>query len=263
MLDEKKLVVYTVITGQYDDINELPFITDSRIKYICFTNNKSITSNSWQIKYINDDISNHMLNRKIKFFPHVYLKNYDYSLYIDGNIIIKKDLFNFFKKYCTKDLIMALPNHLDRTCIYSEASICKLQKKDEPSKIDSQMEDYRREGFPINYGLFENNIILRNHNSADLNRIMESWWGEINKYSKRDQLSLCYCLWKNNVKITTLVESSRIKNPYFDIALHKAYETYGFIKKVIVLIDMKKHYNKNYKFANSIINILRIFNINR
>lgn len=34
------IVVYTVITGEYDEINELDFKHD-KIKYVCFTNSKS------------------------------------------------------------------------------------------------------------------------------------------------------------------------------------------------------------------------------
>ena len=250
------IVVYTVITGEYDEINELDFKHD-KIKYVCFTNSKKLKSNTWNIVYINEDLDNHMLNRKIKLFPYKYLTDVDFSLYVDGNIIIKKDLKGFFEKYVSPELNIGLPRHMDRDCLYQESITCINQNKDNPDTIKEQMEHYHREGYPEKFGLYENNIILRNNNSKITQKLMEHWWREINNWSKRDQLSFCYCLWKEKVKALTLDESSRISNPYFSIALHKAYREQRFIKRAIIKIDMNKHKNFLYKVANFILSTLR------
>jgi len=252
-----KFVVYTVITGNYDDVKELTFKRNENIKYICFTNNKNVKSNTWDVIFINEDLNDHMLNRKIKLFPHKYIENCDFSLYVDGNILIKNDLICFFEKYCNNELIMALPRHMDRECIYKEAEVCIFQKKDDPDKISAQMSRYRAEGFPNDFGLYENNIILRNHSSSMMYRIMISWWSELNNESKRDQLSLCYALWRMKVKIITLEESSRSKNPYFSIVLHKSYQEFGILRRFIVLVDMNKHKNLFYKSINIAFSFLR------
>lgn len=255
-INEFNIVVYTVITGEYDEINELEF-KDSRIKYICFTNLHTLVSKTWDVIYVNEDLDNHMLNRRIKLFPYKYLNDVDYSLYVDGNIIIKKDLKDFFNKYISPTLNIALPKHMDRICLYQESIVCINQKKDNPELINKQMEFYHGNGYPENNGLFENNIILRKHDSELMKKLMEDWWVEINKWSRRDQLSLCYCLWKNNAIALALDESSRTKNDYFSIAMHKAYKKHGFIKKLIIKIDMNKHKNYLYKACNIILSTLR------
>jgi hypothetical protein len=61
------------------------------------------------------------------------------------------------------------------------------------------MEHYRKQGFPENYGLAANRIIIR-RKSEELEKLMESWWEELNTFSRRDQLSLFYVIWKTGFK---------------------------------------------------------------
>ena len=42
----EKICVYTCITGNYDDLKEVK-VKEDNIDYICFTNNKGLSSNSW------------------------------------------------------------------------------------------------------------------------------------------------------------------------------------------------------------------------
>lgn len=254
--NSSRIAVYTVITGDYDKINELKFKSKD-LRYICFTNSRDLVSKSWEIIYIDESLDNHMLNRKLKLFPYKYIKDVDVSLYVDGNIIIKKDLSGFFEKYITTDLVAAFPEHMDRNCLYEESQICIEQKKDKAEVISAQMRAYREEGFPSGYGLYENNIILRNHHSDGMKILMENWWEELNNKSKRDQLSLCYCIWKNKTIVSTLHESSRKKNDYFDIALHNAYKEKNVIRRFVIKIDMNKHKNIFYKALNLGLSILR------
>jgi hypothetical protein len=251
-------VVYTGIFGDYDKLLEPSFkIKNNEIDFICLTNNKSIVSKFWDVIYYNDSkLSNHMLNRKVKFFPHLYFKDYDYSLYIDGNIFLKKNPKLLLEKYCVNNFLIALPKHMDRNCVYDEAEMCIRLKKDRVETIKEQMDHYHELGFPKNNGLFENNLILRNHNDLTVIAIMNSWWGQVNRFSGRDQLSLCFCLWQKKVNPNEIIESSRITNDYFDIVLHAAYRNMPFMKKVFTTIDMKKH--KNFYYGN-LFRVISIF----
>ena len=59
------------------------------------------------------------------------------------------------------------------------------------------MKRYVKEGFPRFFGLTENGILVREHNNEDCIRIMDTWWDEVLNYSRRDQLSFMYAIWKN------------------------------------------------------------------
>lgn len=257
----KKYVIYTGIFGDYDHLIEPDISLLDNVDLICFTNNPKLRSKVWDIRIVDEpNISDHMLNRKIKVLPHFYLSNYDYSLYVDGNIFLKKDFEDFFESYCDSKLLMALPIHLDRKCLYEEALVCIQQKKDNESLIRKQMTHYEEDGFPRKYGLYENNILLRKHNDPLICTIMEKWWHELNTWSKRDQLSLCYVFWKNNFSPKLIKESSRIRNPYFDIVLHSNYKKMPFIKRMIVLVDMKKHKSLSFKMFYLFVTAMRKIN---
>ena len=48
-----KICVYTCITGDYDNLIEIKN-KEKNIDYYCFTNNKSIKSNTWNVIYIKE-----------------------------------------------------------------------------------------------------------------------------------------------------------------------------------------------------------------
>lgn len=84
------------------------------------------------------------------------------------------------------------------------------------------MKLYIEEGFPEHYGLTENSIIYRNHNSDKIISIMDEWWQFIENYSKRDQLSLFYILWKNNINMQYLTDVAiKLDTKNFDFFRHR------------------------------------------
>ena len=86
-----KGVVYTVITGDYDVINE-PEIGESGLSYVLLTDKEKPDYNGrWEIRIIDnpDNLDNVRLSRYPKMFPHIFFPEYDYSVYVDGSIAIK------------------------------------------------------------------------------------------------------------------------------------------------------------------------------
>ena len=79
------------------------------------------------------------------------------------------------------------------------AQVVKI-KGDEVALADKQMNRYKSEGFPVNYGLVQTNVMIRRHNDQYSKDLMEKWWSELKDYSHRDQLSFNYALWKTGSK---------------------------------------------------------------
>lgn len=221
---KKKGVIYTCITGNYDQLNNHVYI-DHDWDYICFTdskdNNKS--QNGWVIKSLMyselDDVRN---ARWHKLHPHILFPNYEKSIWIDGNIdIVDEGFFCDIENAIINNRKMSIAIHPDRNCIYDELQACIYFAKDDLEIMNRQVEKIRDEGFPAHYGLFETNIIYREHHNQMIVKIMEDWWKWIQKYSRRDQLSLTYVLWKNNYKVLPLDEvsyrnSHKVKFTYSD-----------------------------------------------
>jgi hypothetical protein len=134
-------------------------------------------------------------------------------------------------KYLSK-YDMAVPKHFARDCVYDEAKECVILGKTKYDETQKQMDKYKNEGFPKNFGLGENNILFRKHNSENIIKLMNDWWEELNTQTKRDQLSLAYVLWKNGEKFCFMDESAREGMGYFEYIIHSTFRTRSFSQKV-------------------------------
>ena len=217
----EKICVYTCITGNYDDLKEVRI--NEGIDYICFTNNKKIKSETWKIIYIEDKkLDNHYLSRKIKMLGDPYLdKNYTLSIYVDASIIFKKSVKEFLSNYfdLEKDLLAAC-KHSVRNSINEEAIACIEQKKDNEKTIRRQLSFYQEDNFADNLGLLEMTLIIKRHNNPLVRKTMKLWFEMISKYSKRDQLSFMYCLFKTKLPFR-VIPLNVWSNEYIEFTPHK------------------------------------------
>jgi len=215
-------IIYTTIFGGYDDVTKPNLPTGWDWK--CFSEENSIplyTDNTRNAK-------------KFKVLPHRYLQDYEYSIFIDGNMYVVGNVDELIEKYLSDSNIAFFDhnkNRMDpRDCIYDEYNaIMNLGKndpnqnfKDNPQVMYDQVKRYQDEGYPSHNGLITGMVILRRHNEKDCIRVMEDWWTEIKYGSKRDQLSFNYVAWKNNTKFNYMDGDSR-NNEYFtrDTKPHK------------------------------------------
>ncbi|WP_211006134.1 glycosyltransferase domain-containing protein [Pectobacterium versatile] len=242
-MDKKKLVVYTALFGDYDSLNE-PADNYDGCDFICFTDQKNLKSDIWEIKNIeSNNIPANILNRYYKFKPHLFFSDYNSSLYIDSNIAIIKNPYDLKIKYLSNSDFLA-PKHFLRDCIYEEAKECIILKKYNTEEIILQLRKYKLAGMPQKFGLAENNIILRNHNKSAVINLMELWWQEIQNMTKRDQLSLAYVLWSNDQKFNYMNESSRGNDEYFRYLEHKKTMCDSVIAKIKnkIEFELRRYY---------------------
>lgn len=200
-----KIAIYTAIFDNYDVLLN-PEDVPEDVDFFCFTD-QGINSEVWDEVRPNLDssLSPKLKNCKIMMKAHKYLSEYEYSLYIDGNIHIKEDISEFLEKY--QDSNFAVPAHINRNCVYDEGSAVLEHGKADPQKVHKQMKKYRNEGLPENYGLPATRIIFRKHNQEEVISVMEDWWKEIQKGPERDQLSFSYVAWKNDFNFTFMDEN--------------------------------------------------------
>lgn len=214
-----KGVVYTCIIGDYDNLKSQKYVNFDW-DYICYTNNKNIKSDGiWEVKELEfDKLDNTRNNRWHKLNPHLLFSEYERSLYIDGNVRILSKAF-FYLLLNEESFISTI--HPKRNCLYNEAEICKQTKLEKKEIIDNQINIIKKAKFPKNYGLYEANILYRKHNEEKIIKMDEEWWEFVSKQAKRDQLSLTYVCWKNNIPFRTFLDTSfRIKNKYIEITPH-------------------------------------------
>jgi len=219
---KKKIVIYTCVTGNYDNLLE-PIFISSNINYVVFTD-IDIKSNVWIKKSIPEklkNMNNPMINRYIKLHPYEFLNDYDYAMYIDGNVHVLDNVLPMFNSL-NLDYGISMHNHYLRNDVYDEANNCIKFKKGNKKYIKIQMKNYKENGFPNNYGLLEATIIVSDLNNVVAKGIFNDWWSElIGSKSMRDQLSLPYVLWEKNItidKIGTLGNNEYANENFFIIS---------------------------------------------
>lgn len=218
----KKVVVYTCVIGNYDNIAS-PYVITPNVDYIIFSDN-DVQVPGWRTVKVSlpyKGIDNPTLvNRYIKMHPLEVLPEYDYVMYVDGKVHIISDISSLFDA-CINKTGIAMHRHVSRNNIYNEIKACIVYGKGNPEKLNEQATKYQQEGFPDDYGLLEATIIvydIKNHNQY---MICNSWWDEFTRSeSFRDQISLPYVLWKLGYKITDVgnLGMNLYKNPKFRIA---------------------------------------------
>jgi hypothetical protein len=196
----KNICVYTCITGDYDDLNEIKN-PEKNIDYFCFTNNKKLTSKTWQIIYISDkSLDNVRLARKIKILGHDKIKNYKIAVWTDANIVWQKSISEFISTYL-KTAPFAIFKHHARNNIHDEAATCLKMNKAPKEAVIKTLDFYRSENFPDNNGLCESTVSIKEQTDPKVTKTMKLWFEMVKNFSHRDQLSFNYAVWKTGLAV--------------------------------------------------------------
>lgn len=181
------MIIYTVITNKYDILLE-PWTVTPGWRYVCFSDTP-IKSDVWEFVKIENTPG---IDRRIKIRAHDYFPG-EKTIYVDGFYKIRGDLNAFLDSIPTT---FSIPGHRQRNCVYQEAAVLRKRRQVNVVTLDKQINSYRKAGFPENWGLGANGILIRDLSDPKVIAINEHWWKEWKRGAKRDQLSLMYCFWK-------------------------------------------------------------------
>lgn len=248
MQQKKNKVIYTSIVGNFDNLIQPPII-DEDCDYICFVRKGQLTTDRigvWSIREIpfNSD-DDRILSRYPKLLPHKVLMDYDYSLWIDGNVSINDDdIYKIINKKIADGIVYSGLNHWGRDCAYDEAASIANSVKEPLTPLAKTIRFLRKQHFPKHYGLYENNVIFRKHNDKTISNFDDLWWSLFCQYAKRDQLCHPYCFKTYNLKFDYLLPKKYCarNHPYFIYVRHKVIpKTQNGIKKLFY--DMARKTN--------------------
>lgn len=228
-----KKVIYTVVCGQYDLIKPIKHHNND-IDYICFTDDSysGVIPKPWIHRIAKkDNLRGKELNRFYKINSIDILPEYDYSLYIDGNIEILRDPFDYFLQSIGDDVI-GMYSHYCRSNIYEEGVVCAKLGLVYQWELVKQIRTYTNNGFRSD-SLFEANVIFRKHDER-LRKALNFWWMEYFNGVKRDQISFTYAMEMNNINVKSFGKSDvRFTNHYFKINHHKHSKLLSVKKRLV------------------------------
>lgn len=213
----KRYCAYKCVFGNYDIVMPPSYLSED-CDYIVVTDDEKLSAPGWRKHVVSPKpfSSPKEANLFFKASYHEQLDAYEASLYLDGNIQIVGDVSILFEDFVKKDVALGLQTHPDRISVGEEMKACiRLSNLRSISDAWAELELYRSLGFPDTLGLFENNIIFKNHRVNGLDDAMSAWYQAFCKFGQRDQFSLPYVLWKTGVSYSTRTYGLRDPKPEF------------------------------------------------
>ena len=188
-----KIAVFTTISGDYDSL-KLPLVLDPRFDFFVFANGPIVDSGVYRARTLDYcDKDNTRASRYPKMHPHVLLRGYDVAVYIDANIVVLGDIFPIVEGFLASKCAFGAIPHPRRSSLREEANACIELGKDDRTVIEEQLRLYESLRFEAE-DLIECNLLMFDLRNDRLARFLEIWWLQINRYSRRDQLSVNFAL---------------------------------------------------------------------
>lgn len=219
-----KIVIYSALVGAYDEVPQ-PEVVDDRFNFVLFTNEiKKDKVGVWKvcpIPYQNKDTTR--VARYVKTHPEALLPDYEFSVWMDMNVIIKTNyLYERVMQLIKEGVEVSSMCHHTYNCIYDEAFSVMHMRVERESIVVKWCQHLRNEQYPIHNGLCETNVLFRQHDEI-VRGFDELWWSCIDGNSRRDQLSFNYALWKMGIPVHYMMgEKTCTRNTkHFEVVVHK------------------------------------------
>lgn len=145
--------------------------------------------------------------RFVKTHPHLYAPHAGLVIWHDSNMIIRGDLRPLISDFMASGKPVGVVPHPIRSTVYEEADEVIKRNKDARKVVVEQMDRYRAENFkPERDSLIESGLMFLRMDMPETRRFLSLWWGEIDRGSRRDQLSVTYAAQKSGVEFFQLTQ---------------------------------------------------------
>jgi hypothetical protein len=247
-----RICIVTAVTGGYDNFRT--FYTNNLKCYVYSDTKMSFNSKGFINIMIKDDcdqftqmdglrtnnkrhnklIRNMMVAKyfKIKHHSIPELKDYDYTVWIDGRTVIHDIVLLKFKIYDlflrNGNLSIAMHRHVRFDTMYQDAVCCKDYEKDDylwkrynNQDIIGQYLKYYDNGFVCKQDYQECGFLIRNNRDPKTKRFFDAWWDENLDMTYQDQVSFRYLVQHLGINVKYIGDSV-YDNPYSIISEHNA-----------------------------------------
>lgn len=182
--------VYTALFGGYEQLGEQPVAHESDVDFICFTDDATARSETWDIVLVEPTFPLDMVRsqRQLKIRGHERLAFAQETLYIDNAVHLKQTPEVILDTWLA-DGDLALTGHSHRERVIDEFDEVLALNYDDAGRVQEQLLHYASL-YPELLGQRPtwNGMIARRH-SPDVDRAMVVWFDHVLRYSRRDQLA--------------------------------------------------------------------------
>ena len=202
---KKQDVDFTALFGQYESLNELIILKNPDTRYVCFTDDPSLTSETWEVLVVDSKIkqSPSRSSREIKMLGHKHFPEGTRSLYIDNTVRLKVDGAVILEDWL-KEAEIAFMRHYSRKTVRGEFFICSAYELDEQERIWDQYKYYKQNYRTVLDQKPHWGGMIARVNSIKTDNFMDTWKQQFDIFTKRDQLSINVSSMISGVKIATI-----------------------------------------------------------
>ena len=205
----ERIAVYTAVFSSYDELLEPKFLPDNCDFYV-FSDSVAVPeSSAWKTKKLPDPVQKEICgfsptekNRYLKMHPDLLFPEYNYSVYVDGNLLLYTDPTEYINRLSKYGV--SFYTHYRRCCVYEEFRAVSAKHR----MTEKQVQEVKRfmldAGMPAKYGLLECPVIARRHHQPECKKLMSEWWELFRRFPYRDQVLLPYVLYKNGIRTAEL-----------------------------------------------------------
>lgn len=177
-MEQKKYSLYTYNIAGYEIIHEIPEqCLNPEIEYLYITDDHSITSDTWNVVYV-DDLTGSTFDKcyQLRFFPFKYCHT-DIVMRIDGSMAINKDVMPLFKAFESGDYDCAMMIHPTRATMYDEYAAWAYQRNYPVDEANKALNFMAANGYDVQHykGLFQGNFSIQRKNEIILNSNSETY----------------------------------------------------------------------------------------
>lgn len=190
--------VYMTMIGKYEQLNDQPVASRSDIPFVCLTDDPDLKSDTWQIRLVLPTFGMDPIRsqRDLKLRPHVHLPDFEGSLYIDNTVILKETPETIVDRYWSGSGFSVAFHSFRETVLDEFIEVSRLGLDDQ-SRIYEQLNHYQIECPEVLLEKpFWGGILLRDHTDPAVRRMLEIWNAHVQRYARRDQLSMNYAFRK-------------------------------------------------------------------
>ena len=187
--------VFSAVFGRYEDILEQPVAATSEVPFFMFTDDPTLTSDTWTIVPVAlalpGDISRS--SRKVKMLGDPRFADVSERLWIDNSVLLRADPTDILDTLLA-DCDLAFPNHSYRTSVLSEMEEVLDLGMDDPARVYEQLHVYLRVAPEVLTVQPSWNGLFARRDTPLTRAAMMTWWEQVLRYSRRDQLSLPFAV---------------------------------------------------------------------
>jgi hypothetical protein len=188
-------IVYTALYGEVDELHDPIGDLNNNALFVCFTDRKDLKSNIWNIIYVDGEQDTRLSAKYWKFFGYKgFALNTQFTIWVDASIRIIGSLLPLLEEMPNKypNASIFTFHHPQRDCVYSEIFWVFVMGKDSIKSLLKTWVFLKRNNYLCDNGLIAGTVLVRrsdNDQDNRLDKLMSEWWGCVNNYSTRDQLT--------------------------------------------------------------------------